>query len=134
MVGPPTMDGTILAAHLDHVQDVGAYPTPSPMTAAFAVGLLFPGPYRVPAASSADDGVADPQRAAHAHLRKVIDAAAKLDVPMVGTCSAGDCGGGRCDDPVSVVCGGGGGCKCVAGGGAVDCSWSSPFSSACGCP
>jgi aerobic carbon-monoxide dehydrogenase large subunit len=44
-------DGTILAAHLDHVQDVGAYPTPSPLTAAFAVGLLFPGPYRVPVAS-----------------------------------------------------------------------------------
>ena len=44
-------DGTILAAHLDHTQDVGAYPTPSPMTAAFAVGLLFPGPYRVPKAS-----------------------------------------------------------------------------------
>jgi carbon-monoxide dehydrogenase large subunit len=44
-------DGTLLAAHLDHVADVGAYPTPSPMTAAFAVGLLFPGPYRIPHAS-----------------------------------------------------------------------------------
>jgi carbon-monoxide dehydrogenase large subunit len=44
-------DGTILGAHLDYTQNVGAYPTPSPMTAAFAVGLLFPGPYRVPAAS-----------------------------------------------------------------------------------
>jgi carbon-monoxide dehydrogenase large subunit len=44
-------DGTLLAAHLDHVSDVGAYPTPSPMTAAFAVGLLFPGPYRVSHAS-----------------------------------------------------------------------------------
>ena len=44
-------DGTILAVHLDHVQDVGAYPTPSPMTAAFATGLIFPGPYRVAAAS-----------------------------------------------------------------------------------
>ncbi|HKY14024.1 MAG TPA: xanthine dehydrogenase family protein molybdopterin-binding subunit [Microthrixaceae bacterium] len=44
-------DGTMLAAHLDYVQDVGAYPTPSPMTAAFAVGLLFPGPYRIPQAS-----------------------------------------------------------------------------------
>jgi carbon-monoxide dehydrogenase large subunit len=44
-------EGTLLAAHLDHVADVGAYPTPSPMTAAFAVGLLFPGPYRIPHAS-----------------------------------------------------------------------------------
>jgi carbon-monoxide dehydrogenase large subunit len=41
----------ILAMQLDHVQDVGAYPTPSPVTAAFAVGLLFPGPYRVPQAT-----------------------------------------------------------------------------------
>lgn len=43
-------DGRILAAHLDHVQDVGAYPTPWPVGTAMAVGLLFPGPYRVPAA------------------------------------------------------------------------------------
>ncbi|MGZ4760496.1 MAG: xanthine dehydrogenase family protein molybdopterin-binding subunit, partial [Acidimicrobiales bacterium] len=41
-------DGTFLAAQLDHVQDVGAYPTPSPGQAAFAVGLMFPGPYRIP--------------------------------------------------------------------------------------
>ncbi|WP_416959354.1 xanthine dehydrogenase family protein molybdopterin-binding subunit [Streptomyces sp. Agncl-13] len=41
-------DGTILAATLDHVQDAGAYPTPSPVNSGIAVGLLFPGPYRVP--------------------------------------------------------------------------------------
>jgi carbon-monoxide dehydrogenase large subunit len=44
-------DGTILAAHLDHESDVGAYPTPWPGTAAIAVVMLFPGPYRVPAAT-----------------------------------------------------------------------------------
>ncbi|MFI6365104.1 xanthine dehydrogenase family protein molybdopterin-binding subunit [Nocardia sp. NPDC050630] len=44
-------DGTILAASLDYVQNVGAYPVPSPMTAAAVVGMLFPGPYRVPAAT-----------------------------------------------------------------------------------
>ena len=42
-------DGQILAAHIDHVQDVGAYPTPWPVGTAAAVGMLFPGPYRVPA-------------------------------------------------------------------------------------
>jgi len=44
-------DGTILAAKIDHVQDVGAYPTPWPVGTAAAVGLLFPGPYRVPIAT-----------------------------------------------------------------------------------
>ena len=44
-------DGRILAAHIDHVQDVGAYPTPWPVGTSIAVGLLFPGPYRVPRAS-----------------------------------------------------------------------------------
>ncbi|WP_218020467.1 xanthine dehydrogenase family protein molybdopterin-binding subunit [Rhodococcus zopfii] len=44
-------DGRILAATLDHVQNVGAYPVPSPVTAASAVGMLFPGPYRIPAAT-----------------------------------------------------------------------------------
>src|SRR5262249_23090438 len=43
-------DGRIVAAYLDHVQDVGAYPKPSPVGASAAVGSLFPGPYRVPAA------------------------------------------------------------------------------------
>ncbi|MGP2440784.1 xanthine dehydrogenase family protein molybdopterin-binding subunit [Streptomyces sp. JW3] len=41
-------DGLILAATLDHVQDAGAYPTPSPVQSGIAVGMLFPGPYRVP--------------------------------------------------------------------------------------
>ncbi|MCX4831339.1 xanthine dehydrogenase family protein molybdopterin-binding subunit [Streptomyces sp. NBC_01016] len=41
-------DGTILAATLDHVQDAGAYPTPSPVQSGIAVGMLFPGPYRIP--------------------------------------------------------------------------------------
>jgi aerobic carbon-monoxide dehydrogenase large subunit len=43
-------DGRLLAAHLDFVQDGGAYPTPWPVTTAAAVGMLFPGPYRVPQA------------------------------------------------------------------------------------
>ena len=41
--------GTILAASLDHVQDVGAYPTPWPVGTGAATGMIFPGPYRVPA-------------------------------------------------------------------------------------
>ncbi|GAB2659278.1 xanthine dehydrogenase family protein molybdopterin-binding subunit [Nocardia goodfellowii] len=43
-------DGTILAATIDHVQNVGAYPTPSPVTGGMVVGLLLPGPYRIPQA------------------------------------------------------------------------------------
>ena len=43
-------DGTILAADIDFVQDVGAYPIPHPVNQA-AIGFLFPGPYRVPKAS-----------------------------------------------------------------------------------
>jgi aerobic carbon-monoxide dehydrogenase large subunit len=42
-------DGDLLAASLDHVQDVGAYPTPWPVGTGAATGMLFPGPYRVPA-------------------------------------------------------------------------------------
>jgi carbon-monoxide dehydrogenase large subunit len=42
-------DGGILAAALDHVQDVGAYPTPWPVGTGAAVGMIFPGPYRVTA-------------------------------------------------------------------------------------
>jgi carbon-monoxide dehydrogenase large subunit len=42
-------DGTILGGYIDYVQDVGAYPTPWPVGTAAAVGMLFPGPYRVPA-------------------------------------------------------------------------------------
>src|SRR3546814_20659672 len=44
-------EGSMLAAQLDFVQDVGAYPTPSPLQPAFATGMLFPGPYRVPSAT-----------------------------------------------------------------------------------
>jgi carbon-monoxide dehydrogenase large subunit len=43
-------DGAIQAAYIDFVQDCGAYPTPWPMMTAAAVGVLFPGPYRVPRA------------------------------------------------------------------------------------
>ena len=43
-------EGRITAAFIDHVQDVGAYPTPWPVGTAAAVGMLFPGPYRVPSA------------------------------------------------------------------------------------
>jgi carbon-monoxide dehydrogenase large subunit len=39
--------GIILAATLDHVQDVGAYPTPWPVGTGAFVGMNFPGPYRV---------------------------------------------------------------------------------------
>jgi carbon-monoxide dehydrogenase large subunit len=46
-------DGVIQAARIDFEQDCGAYPTPWPMMAAAAVGVFFPGPYRVPAASFA---------------------------------------------------------------------------------
>jgi aerobic carbon-monoxide dehydrogenase large subunit len=40
-------DGGIIAAALDHVQDVGAYPTPWPVGTGAATGMIFPGPYRV---------------------------------------------------------------------------------------
>ncbi|HEU5085575.1 MAG TPA: xanthine dehydrogenase family protein molybdopterin-binding subunit [Acidimicrobiales bacterium] len=39
-------DGTILAASIDSVQDVGAYPIPWPVGSGSAVGALFPGGYR----------------------------------------------------------------------------------------
>jgi len=48
-----TADGTIVAAHVDHVIDVGAYPIPWPVGTGAAAGMLFPGPYRVPAATFA---------------------------------------------------------------------------------
>jgi carbon-monoxide dehydrogenase large subunit len=44
-------DGNILAADIDFVQDVGAYPTPYPVVTTAAIGMFFPGPYRVPRAS-----------------------------------------------------------------------------------
>jgi carbon-monoxide dehydrogenase large subunit len=40
-------DGTIEGAYIDFVADCGAYPTPWPVNTAAAVGMLFPGPYRV---------------------------------------------------------------------------------------
>jgi carbon-monoxide dehydrogenase large subunit len=43
-------DGAIEGAYIHFVQDCGAYPTPWPVTTSAAVGMLFPGPYRVPAA------------------------------------------------------------------------------------
>ena len=44
-------DSAIQAAAIDFVSDCGAYPTPWPVGTAAAVGMLFPGPYRVPRAS-----------------------------------------------------------------------------------
>ncbi|KUI36862.1 xanthine dehydrogenase family protein molybdopterin-binding subunit [Mycobacterium sp. GA-2829] len=44
-------DGTILAVDIDFNQDVGAYPTPYPVLTTAAIGMFFPGPYRVPKAS-----------------------------------------------------------------------------------
>lgn len=46
-------DGAIQAAYIDFVSDCGAYPTPWPIGPAAAVGMLFPGPYRVPRAGFA---------------------------------------------------------------------------------
>jgi aerobic carbon-monoxide dehydrogenase large subunit len=43
--------GAIQAAHIDFVSDCGAYPTPWPVSTSAVVGILFPGPYRVPRAS-----------------------------------------------------------------------------------
>jgi aerobic carbon-monoxide dehydrogenase large subunit len=43
-------DSAIQAAYIDFVSDCGAYPTPWPIGPAAAVGMLFPGPYRVPRA------------------------------------------------------------------------------------
>jgi carbon-monoxide dehydrogenase large subunit len=43
-------EGLITAAHIDLVQDCGAYPSPWPLMTAAAVGVFFPGPYRVPRA------------------------------------------------------------------------------------
>ncbi len=41
-------EGLIEAASIDFVSDCGAYPTPWPVGTAGVVGMLFPGPYRVP--------------------------------------------------------------------------------------
>ncbi|TDD91820.1 xanthine dehydrogenase family protein molybdopterin-binding subunit [Actinomadura darangshiensis] len=50
-------DGAILAAALDYVEDVGAYPAPWPVGTSAAVGMFFPGPYRVPKAAWATTSV-----------------------------------------------------------------------------
>ncbi|MFI5045665.1 MAG: xanthine dehydrogenase family protein molybdopterin-binding subunit [Acidimicrobiia bacterium] len=45
-------DARIQAAHIDYLADCGAYPTPWPMTSSPPlVGILFPGPYKVPKAA-----------------------------------------------------------------------------------
>jgi carbon-monoxide dehydrogenase large subunit len=44
-------DGNIVAVALRHWQDAGAYPTPAPGMTVFVPGVLFSGPYRVPAAN-----------------------------------------------------------------------------------
>ncbi len=45
-------DGTILGAQIDYLEDAGAYPIPWPVGTGMATTMLFPGPYRVPLASS----------------------------------------------------------------------------------
>ncbi|CAN5483693.1 xanthine dehydrogenase family protein molybdopterin-binding subunit [soil metagenome] len=44
-------EGTILAADIKYTQDIGSYPTPYPVLTTAAIGMFFPGPYRVPKAS-----------------------------------------------------------------------------------
>src|SRR3954449_2330838 len=44
-------EGNILAADIDFTYNIGAYPTPYPVLTTAAVGMFFPGPYRVPKAS-----------------------------------------------------------------------------------
>ncbi|MBV8966729.1 MAG: xanthine dehydrogenase family protein, partial [Mycobacteriaceae bacterium] len=44
-------DGRIRAADINFAQDVGAYPTPYPVLTTAAIGMFYPGPYRVPKAS-----------------------------------------------------------------------------------
>jgi carbon-monoxide dehydrogenase large subunit len=40
-------DGTLLAAHIDYVQDSGAYPVPWPVGTGTLAAMLLPGPYRL---------------------------------------------------------------------------------------
>lgn len=44
-------DGTIVAASIEHTQDVGAYPIPYPVGTGMAVGMIFPSVYRMGATS-----------------------------------------------------------------------------------
>jgi carbon-monoxide dehydrogenase large subunit len=60
-------DGTILAADIDFIQDVGAYPTPYPVLTTAAIGMFFPGPYRVPKASFAYQTVFSNTSGLHAY-------------------------------------------------------------------
>ncbi|HEY1739570.1 MAG TPA: xanthine dehydrogenase family protein molybdopterin-binding subunit, partial [Acidimicrobiia bacterium] len=46
-------DARFIATHIDFLQDCGAYPSPWPVFVAAAVGVLYPGPYRVPCAGFA---------------------------------------------------------------------------------
>jgi aerobic carbon-monoxide dehydrogenase large subunit len=50
-------EGSMMGARIDHVQDVGAYPTPWPVGTAAAVGMMFPGPYRIGAATWATTSI-----------------------------------------------------------------------------
>jgi aerobic carbon-monoxide dehydrogenase large subunit len=50
-------EGAIQAADIDFLSDCGAYPTPWPVGTNAVVGILFPGPYRVPAATFATRAV-----------------------------------------------------------------------------
>ena len=50
-------DGTFLASVLQHVQDVGAYPMPWPVGTGAAVGMIFPGPYKIGATSYAHKSI-----------------------------------------------------------------------------
>src|SRR4029078_4587050 len=40
-------EGTMLAAHIDYVQDSGAYPVPWPVGTGTLAAMLLPGPYRL---------------------------------------------------------------------------------------
>jgi carbon-monoxide dehydrogenase large subunit len=44
-------EGNILAAHIDFVQDAGAYPLSWPVGTGTLAAMLFPGPYKVPKAT-----------------------------------------------------------------------------------
>ncbi|MCV7198166.1 xanthine dehydrogenase family protein molybdopterin-binding subunit [Mycobacterium angelicum] len=44
-------DCTLRAVDIDYAQDIGAYPTPYPVLTSAAIGMFFPGPYRVPKSS-----------------------------------------------------------------------------------
>lgn len=43
--------GLLRAVDINYTQDIGAYPTPYPVLTTAAIGMFFPGPYRVPKSS-----------------------------------------------------------------------------------